>query len=207
MVFALFWCLCLNEKVGGCSPGSSAALLRPVAAAHRNLRSFCLLRRDCGLEVGHSHDSTWEMAPAKSPLATLKSSEARCHWMWAGRRGFCPSEVLLEPVRLDGYKELSFFFLFGHVILGVTFLNSGHRIFPKLFYNWHSLCPSCVFCCQIPAFRNVLFWFNFSRTLERRNCPVVKQQDWRPKDDQVWLLPLPQTSSVISGKSLNPSVC
>lgn len=26
-------------------------------------------------------------------------------------------------------------------------------------------------------------------------CPVVKQQDWRPKDDQIWFQPLPQTSS------------
>lgn len=55
--------------------------------------------------------------------------------MSAGTRGSCSSEVLLEPVGLDGYKELSFFFLFGHVILGVTLLNSGHGIFPKLFYN------------------------------------------------------------------------
>lgn len=124
--------------------------------------------------------------------------------MWAGKRGSCPEKILLEPMRLDGHKELSFLFLFGHAIL--TLLNLGHRFFPKLFYNWHSPCPICIFCCQIPAFRNVLFWFNFSRILERRNCPVVKQWDWRPRDDRVWLQPPPQTSSVTSGNSLNPSV-
>jgi len=50
-------------------------------------------------------------------------------------RGSCLGEVLLELRRLDGYTELNFFFLFGHVILGVTLLNSDGWIFPKVFYN------------------------------------------------------------------------
>ena len=72
MAFAGFWCFCLKDKVSGCSPGSSAGLLHCVAAAHWNLRGFCLLRRDCGAEVGHGCGSTWEMTRKVSPLAEPK---------------------------------------------------------------------------------------------------------------------------------------
>lgn len=115
VAFALFRCLCLNEKVGGCSPGSSAALLHPVAAAHGNWRGFCLLRRDCGVEVGHSHDSTWERAPervlwlswnhpkqdatgcgqAGEASAPVRSCWSRWDWMGTKNRAFSSYLVML----------------------------------------------------------------------------------------------------------------
>lgn len=125
-----------------------------------------------------------EIIPHKVPLSVSRHRRLLPWWSPAGAQ------------ETGWVQWTEFFFLFGHVIFGVTLLNPGHRIFPKLFYNWHSLCLIFMFCCQIPVFRNVLFYFNFSRILERRNCPVVKQGNWHSKDDWMWLQPLPQTSSI-----------
>lgn len=104
---SVFWHNRLEAFAGFLSPAwrrsSPAAFLHCMATAHWNSRGFCLLRRDSGWGGPQLGDD-----PGLSPQAELKSACTRCHSVWAGTGGSCPSEVPLEPRRLSGYQERSF---------------------------------------------------------------------------------------------------
>lgn len=144
---------CLKEKQPSSLSalhGSSSLKLEGFLFAQER---FWLGRATAG-RWSRAESSGWaEISLHKMPLSVSRDRRLLPQWGPTGAQ------------ETEWVPRTEFFFLFGHVIFGVTLLNSGHGIFPRLFYNWHSLCLICMFCCQIPVF-SILFYFKFSRILE-----------------------------------------